>query len=99
MTLLSRLLGFVRDVAVAWVLGAGWMADVFFVAFKLPNLFRRLFAEGAFNLAFVPIFRSEEHTSELQSPMYLVCRLLLEKKKQERKIERNNFQILNLITR
>jgi len=56
MTLISRLLGFVRDVAVAWVLGAGWMADVFFVAFKLPNLFRRLFAEGAFNLAFVPIF-------------------------------------------
>jgi len=56
MTLISRVLGFVRDVAVAWALGAGWMADVFFVAFKLPNLFRRLFAEGAFNLAFVPIF-------------------------------------------
>ncbi|MCR4377623.1 MAG: murein biosynthesis integral membrane protein MurJ [Rhodospirillales bacterium] len=56
MTLISRLLGFVRDVCVAWALGAGWMADVFFVAFKLPNLFRRLFAEGAFNSAFVPIF-------------------------------------------
>ena len=62
MTLISRLLGFVRDVAVAWVLGAGWMADVFFVAFKLPNLFRRLFAEGAFNLAFVPIFAGKLET-------------------------------------
>jgi len=59
MTLISRILGFVRDVAMAWVLGAGWMADVFFVAFKLPNLFRRLFAEGAFNLAFVPIFAAK----------------------------------------
>ena len=62
MTLISRVLGFVRDVAVAWVLGAGWMADVFFVAFKLPNLFRRLFAEGAFNLAFVPIFAGKLET-------------------------------------
>jgi len=62
MTLISRLLGFVRDVAVAWALGAGWMADVFFVAFKLPNLFRRLFAEGAFNLAFVPIFAGKLET-------------------------------------
>jgi len=64
MTLISRLLGFVRDVAVAWVLGAGWMADVFFVAFKLPNLFRRLFAEGAFNLAFVPIFAGKLETEK-----------------------------------
>lgn len=62
MTLISRALGFVRDVLVAWVLGAGWMADVFFVAFKLPNLFRRLFAEGAFNLAFVPIFAGKLET-------------------------------------
>lgn len=62
MTLISRVLGFIRDVAVAWVLGAGWMADVFFVAFKLPNLFRRLFAEGAFNLAFVPIFAGKLET-------------------------------------
>lgn len=56
MTLISRVLGFVRDMLVAATLGAGWMADAFFVAFKLPNLFRRLFAEGAFNLAFVPLF-------------------------------------------
>ncbi|MGB0670765.1 MAG: murein biosynthesis integral membrane protein MurJ [Rhodospirillales bacterium] len=56
MTMLSRILGFVRDVLVAAVLGAGPVADAFFVAFKFPNLFRRLFAEGAFSLAFVPLF-------------------------------------------
>lgn len=55
-TLLSRLLGFVRDVLFAAVLGAGPAADAFFVAFKFPNLFRRLFAEGAFAAAFVPMF-------------------------------------------
>ncbi|MEG3617029.1 murein biosynthesis integral membrane protein MurJ [Magnetovibrio sp. PR-2] len=66
MTLISRILGFVRDVAVAWALGASWMADVFFVAFKLPNLFRRLFAEGAFNLAFVPIFAGKLETEDNQ---------------------------------
>jgi len=66
MTLISRILGFVRDVCVAWALGAGWMADVFFVAFKLPNLFRRLFAEGAFNLAFVPMFAGKLETDPEQ---------------------------------
>jgi putative peptidoglycan lipid II flippase len=55
-TLLSRVLGFLRDVLVAAYLGAGPVSDAFFIAFKLPNLFRRLFAEGAFNAAFVPIF-------------------------------------------
>ncbi len=55
-TLLSRVLGFVRDVLIAAALGAGPLADIFVVAFRLPNLFRRLFAEGAFNAAFVPIF-------------------------------------------
>lgn len=55
-TMLSRLFGFVRDVLIAAVLGAGPVADAFFVAFKFPNLFRRLFAEGAFAAAFVPIF-------------------------------------------
>ena len=49
-------LGFLRDILIAAVLGAGAGADVFFVAFKLPNLFRRLFAEGAFSMAFVPMF-------------------------------------------
>ncbi|MGH8661539.1 MAG: murein biosynthesis integral membrane protein MurJ [Burkholderiales bacterium] len=55
MTLLSRVLGFVRDLVIARVFGAGLATDAFFVAFKLPNLLRRLFAEGAFSQAFVPI--------------------------------------------
>jgi putative peptidoglycan lipid II flippase len=55
MTLLSRVLGFIRDLVIARVFGAGFMTDAFFVAFKLPNLLRRLFAEGAFSQAFVPI--------------------------------------------
>lgn len=56
MTLISRVLGFVRDMLIAGVLGTGVVADAFFVAFRFPNLFRRLFAEGAFNAAFVPLF-------------------------------------------
>jgi len=55
-TMGSRILGFVRDIMIANVLGAGPVADAFFVAFKFPNFFRRLFAEGAFNAAFVPQF-------------------------------------------
>ena len=55
-TAASRVLGFLRDVLFAGVLGDGPLADAFFVAFKLPNFFRRLFAEGAFNAAFVPLF-------------------------------------------
>jgi putative peptidoglycan lipid II flippase len=56
LTMASRLLGFVRDMLVAALLGAGPVADAFFVAFKFPNFFRRLFAEGAFAAAFVPMF-------------------------------------------
>ncbi len=56
LTLLSRILGFVRDTLAAAVLGAGPVADAFYVAFRFPNLFRRLFGEGAFNSAFVPLF-------------------------------------------
>ncbi len=55
-TMASRVLGFVRDMLIAAILGAGPIADAFFVAQKLPNLFRRLFGEGAFNAAFVPSF-------------------------------------------
>ncbi len=55
-TLISRILGFARDILIAAYLGAGPVADAFFVAFKFPNLFRRLFAEGAFAAAFVPLF-------------------------------------------
>ncbi|MGL6070308.1 murein biosynthesis integral membrane protein MurJ [Craterilacuibacter sp.] len=54
-TLVSRILGFVRDAIIARVFGAGFATDAFFVAFKLPNLLRRVFAEGAFSQAFVPV--------------------------------------------
>src|SRR5689334_16128299 len=55
MTFISRVLGFVRDAVIARGFGAGVMTDAFFVAFRIPNLMRRLFAEGAFSQAFVPI--------------------------------------------
>lgn len=55
-TLLSRIMGFVRDIMIAAYLGTGPVAQAFLVAFSLPNLFRRFFAEGAFNMAFVPMF-------------------------------------------
>ena len=55
MTMISRILGFVRDTLIARIFGAGIMTDAFFVAFKIPNLLRRLFAEGAFSQAFVPV--------------------------------------------
>ena len=54
-TLLSRILGFVRDLVVARVFGADGGTDAFFVAFKVPNFMRRLFGEGAFSMAFVPV--------------------------------------------
>jgi len=60
-TLLSRLVGFARDIVLSAILGSGAVADAFFVAFKLPNFFRRLFAEGAFSAAFVPLFARELH--------------------------------------
>src|SRR5271157_557967 len=55
-TMASRVLGFIRDILTAAFLGAGPVADAFFVAQRLPNLFRSLFAEGAFSAAFVPLF-------------------------------------------
>ena len=57
-TMVSRILGFARDILIAALVGAGPVADAFFVANRLPNLFRRLFGEGAFNAAFVPAFSS-----------------------------------------
>ncbi len=71
MTLVSRILGFVRDMLVARVFGASVATDAFFVAFRIPNLLRRLFAEGAFSQAFVPILgeyknrRTEAETRKL----------------------------------
>ncbi|MFN4057243.1 MAG: murein biosynthesis integral membrane protein MurJ [Roseinatronobacter sp.] len=63
-TLLSRVFGFVRDIMMAAYLGAGPVTDAFFVAFSLPNMFRRFFAEGAFNFAFVPIFAKKYEAGE-----------------------------------
>ena len=58
-TIISRLLGYLRDVLIAIFLGTSFLADVFFVAFRIPNTFRRLFAEGTFNAAFIPSYTSE----------------------------------------
>ncbi|MDT8370927.1 MAG: murein biosynthesis integral membrane protein MurJ [Gammaproteobacteria bacterium] len=69
MTFISRILGFVRDIVIARMFGAGLGADVFFVAFKIPNFLRRLFAEGAFSQAFIPVLaeykRSGQHDLRL----------------------------------
>ncbi len=70
MTLLSRVFGLVRDVVIAALFGAGSGADAFFVAFKIPNFFRRLFAEGAFSQAFVPVlseYRSQQNDREIRA--------------------------------
>ena len=55
-TLISRILGFIRDIFIASYLGSTIIADAFFVAFRIPNYFRRVFAEGAFSAAFIPVF-------------------------------------------
>ncbi len=66
-TIISRILGYLRDILIAIFLGAGFIADIFFVAFRIPNTFRRLFAEGTFNAAFVPIYSSESIKSKSRS--------------------------------
>ncbi len=60
-TAISRVIGFIREILIARFLGAGMMADAFFVALRFPNLFRSLFAEGTLNVAFVPLFSGELH--------------------------------------
>jgi len=83
LTLLSRILAFVRDVLIARTFGAGAATDAFFVAFKLPNLLRRLFAEGAFSQAFVPIFgeyrnrRGQDETKLLVDHVTTMLALIL----------------------
>jgi putative peptidoglycan lipid II flippase len=79
MTLVSRILGFVRDAVIARSFGAGLYTDAFFVAFRLPNLLRRLFAEGAFAQAFVPIlgeYRNARTPEETHSLIDHVATLL-----------------------
>src|SRR3546814_4669446 len=61
LTLVSRVFGFARDMLLSRFLGAGMAADAFFVAFRLPNIFRRLFGEGAFSAAYVPMFSQRLH--------------------------------------
>ncbi|QKT04343.1 murein biosynthesis integral membrane protein MurJ [Ectothiorhodospiraceae bacterium 2226] len=69
-TMISRVLGFIRDIVIARVFGAGAATDAFFVAFKIPNFWRRLFAEGAFSQAFVPVlseYRTQREHAEVQA--------------------------------
>ena len=80
-TLISRILGYVRDILIAIFLGTSLFADVFFVAFRLPNTFRRLFAEGAFNAAFIPSYAGE----------------LAQNKEQADQFARNVFNLLFII--
>jgi len=77
-TIISRLLGYLRDILIAIFLGTGMLADAFFVAFRIPNTFRRLFAEGTFNAAFVPSYSSE----------------IIKGKKQSNKFANNIFNLL-----
>ncbi len=75
MTLLSRILGFVRDTVIARTFGAGLLTDAFFVAFKIPNLLRRLFAEGAFSQAFVPILAEYKNRQGQDATRLLVSQV------------------------
>src|SRR5262245_38587449 len=59
-TLTSRLLGMLREMVYARFMGTGWVASAFFLAFQVPNLFRRLLGEGALTAAFIPIFKEKE---------------------------------------
>ena len=69
-TIISRILGYIRDIFIAIFLGSGPLADAFFVAFRIPNTFRRLFSEGTFNAAFVPSYASELASGKDQSERF-----------------------------
>lgn len=80
MTMFSRLLGFMRDTIIARLFGAGMAMDAFFIAFKIPNLLRRIFAEGAFSQAFVPIlseYKSQDNQKETRIFIAFVSGLLI----------------------
>jgi putative peptidoglycan lipid II flippase len=72
LTLVSRILGFARDFIIARAFGAGLATDAFFVAFRLPNLLRRLFAEGAFSQAFVPVLAEQKNKTALEEVRCLI---------------------------
>jgi len=69
-TIISRILGYFRDILIAIFLGTGPLADAFFVAFRIPNTFRRLFSEGTFNAAFIPSYASELSQGKEQSDKF-----------------------------
>jgi putative peptidoglycan lipid II flippase len=69
--LVSRILGFLRDLLTASILGANIYSDIFFVAFKLPNLFRRIFAEGAFTQSFIPSYAKTNHKVQFSTILFL----------------------------
>ena len=83
LTLLGRIFGFVRDAAMAWLFGTGFISDAFFVAFRIPNLLRRLFSEGILSLAFIPVFieyisvRGKEEAFYLARSVFLTSFLAL----------------------
>ena len=68
LTLVSRIAGFLRDMLMARFVGAGFASDAFLIAWRLPNLFRALFAEGAFSAAFVPMFNRTVAEAEKDKP-------------------------------
>src|SRR5438477_11901825 len=72
LTLVSRILGYLRDFIIARAFGASLATDAFFVAFRIPNLLRRLFAEGAFSQAFVPVLAQYKNTNSPEETRALV---------------------------
>ena len=81
-TSISRIFGFIRDILIANFLGTGVVADIFFIAFRLPNTFRRIFSEGALNSAFVPIYTKlinenlKKRSSEFAGSIFLIFLLV-----------------------
>ena len=69
MTMVSRVLGLVRDMSISSVFGASAATDAFWVAFRIPNFMRRLFAEGSFTTAFVPVFTEMKETRPREAPL------------------------------
>ena len=69
-TLLSRILGYLRDFFIAIYIGSGPIADAFFVAFRIPNTFRRLFSEGTFNAAFIPSYTTAKLKNKNNSKIF-----------------------------
>ena len=69
-TVLSRISGYLRDILIAFFLGTGFVADAFFVAFRIPNTFRRLFSEGTFNAAFIPSYTAQQKLGKIKSDRF-----------------------------